>query len=378
MWWRHAAWLGLLAMQPLAARTWTSSDGKTLEGDFVSGDERQVVVKLPSGKQVTVPLARLSQADLAFVAEARREASIATPDKWPDKVPGPADFKLKEITPKKGETGKAIYQTRHFRFVCDTSLDEAARDAVGRLYESTWTAIRAMPLQIPRVRRQSILFDATLVKDMASYHAAGGPPGSAGVFMAQTARTGRRIKEGDILGDQTIVPYSSLEISPEGKLAGNKLANHVLAHEITHQMTVGLFGDVTWINEGFADYVGSIPYDGSQFDFSAAFRNITAQGKQYSPMKMPFTLEEFLTMGQQQFYSGNAHRNYVLANLCVAFFFHLDGKDGIRNFDDYMNSLARKGRTPLKQLLNGRDLGSLEEKIIEAWKQHGIIIEFQS
>jgi hypothetical protein len=373
----------LLASLPLAARTWTSKEGKAISADLVSFDGSTVTLKLSNGQQVPIAIEKLCPGDIAFLKKnaALENSGIDNPDKWPEIIPGPKDFKLKELKAKKDNAGKTIYQTKHFKFVCDTPLDDDAQEAVGMLYESTWTAIRAMPLPITRVRRQSYLFDAVLAKDMASYRAAGGPDGSSGVFTAQTAITGRKLRENDIMVDRTIVPYSGLGMSADGKLTGNKIKHHVLAHEITHQMTVGLFHDITWINEGFADYVGYIPYDDKQFDFSGAFKAIVAAGKHYSPMKLPFTFERFLTMERDEFYDrsgGNGHRNYTIATLCVAFFFHLDGKDGIRNFTDYMNTLAKKGKNPLKQLLDKRTLSDLETAFTKAWQDHGIEITFKA
>ena len=373
----------LLASLPLAARTWTSKDGKAISADLVSFDGGIATLKLSNGRQVPISIENLCPDDIAFLRRtaAIEDAGIDNPDKWPVIIRGPSDFKLKEVKARKNNAGKPIYQTKHFKFVCDTALADDAREAVGRLYECTWTAIRAMPLPIPRVRHQGYLFDAVLTKDMASYHAAGGPVGSAGVFRAQTAITGHKLKENDIKADQTIVPYPCLGIAADGKLTTSQIKNHVLAHEITHQMTVGLFDEIIWINEGFADYVGAIPYDGKQFDFSGAFKSVVAAGKRYSPMKLPFTFEQFLTMGRNKFYDrdgGNGHRNYTIATLCVAFFFHLDGKDGIKNFTDYMNVLAKKGKNPLKQLLNKRKMSELEEAFTRAWKDQGIDIAFKS
>jgi predicted peptidase len=60
-----------------SARTWTSNDGKPLEADFVSATETHVTLKLSkTGKEVTIPLTRLSEADQKFVKEdAKRPAA---------------------------------------------------------------------------------------------------------------------------------------------------------------------------------------------------------------------------------------------------------------------------------------------------------------
>lgn len=376
--------LGLILLSTLTlnARTWTSKEGKTINANLISFDGTTVVLKLANGKKASLPLDKLSPDDIKFLKSQApaEDTGVVTPDKWPEKVPGPKDFKLKNIKAKKDNVGKTIYQTQHFKFVCDTPLTPEAQEAVGKLYECTWTAIRAMPLPIPRVKRKSYLFDAFLTKDMESYFAAGGPPGSAGVFTYITAVTGKKIKESDIKEDKTIVPYPMLGIDIEGNLGTEKIQAHVLSHEITHQMTVGLFDGITWINEGLADYVGYIPYDGHEFDFSGAFTKVLEAGKKYHPIVLPYSLEEFLVMDQNTFYDmagGQGHRNYTLATLMVAFFFHLDGKEGIKDFTSYMGALTKKGKNPLKQLLDKRSLSELEEAFTKAWKEQGLDITFK-
>jgi predicted peptidase len=69
---------GLLATTQ--ARTWTSSDGKKLEADFVSVSEKGVVLKRSSdGRTFTLPLARLSEEDQGFVKEQSAPAPADEP-----------------------------------------------------------------------------------------------------------------------------------------------------------------------------------------------------------------------------------------------------------------------------------------------------------
>jgi predicted peptidase len=60
-----------------SARTWTSNDGKPLEADFVSATETHVTLKLSrTGKEVTIPLTRLSEADRKFVKEDAKRPEV--------------------------------------------------------------------------------------------------------------------------------------------------------------------------------------------------------------------------------------------------------------------------------------------------------------
>lgn len=77
---------------PLAARTWTSSDGRKLEADFVSATETTVTLKKAGAKPFTLELAKLSAEDQEFVksqAAAKPDAKPAG-DKPAEKPAGPA------------------------------------------------------------------------------------------------------------------------------------------------------------------------------------------------------------------------------------------------------------------------------------------------
>ena len=67
--------LSLLFTSPLVARTWTSSDGKSLEAEYVSATGTEVTLKRDSdGKTFSIPLAKLSESDQEFV---KAQAAVA-------------------------------------------------------------------------------------------------------------------------------------------------------------------------------------------------------------------------------------------------------------------------------------------------------------
>jgi dipeptidyl aminopeptidase/acylaminoacyl peptidase len=76
----------LAVTELLPARTWTSTDGRTLEGDFVSATESAVTIKRLNGTKFTIELSKLSEADRTFVAE--QAAKPAEPAK-PAETKGP-------------------------------------------------------------------------------------------------------------------------------------------------------------------------------------------------------------------------------------------------------------------------------------------------
>jgi len=72
------AYLVFLLTFPLFAgepvRTWTSSDGRTLQAQFVESADGKVTIKMGS-RQFTLPLTRFSQADQAYVAGLSKQSN---------------------------------------------------------------------------------------------------------------------------------------------------------------------------------------------------------------------------------------------------------------------------------------------------------------
>ena len=63
-----------LAVASLGAKTWTSVDGRTIDGELISKTENAATIKRTDGVVVTVPLEKLSVADREFVLTAAVEA----------------------------------------------------------------------------------------------------------------------------------------------------------------------------------------------------------------------------------------------------------------------------------------------------------------
>jgi predicted peptidase len=81
----------------LTARTWTSADGRTLEGEFVSATETTVTIKRKDGKSFTIALDKLSPEDREFVAEQAKKPAAPDKPSAPDK-PAPAAKEPSAIT----------------------------------------------------------------------------------------------------------------------------------------------------------------------------------------------------------------------------------------------------------------------------------------
>ena len=113
----------LVAVDPPVVRTWTSSDGKQLEAAFVSKTDKAVVVKRKAdGKQLTLPLDRLSPEDVAWV-QALPAAPAST-------KPAPAPVASGPVTPVSKEYASLLtgdwalskFKNLPYAFYADKSL----------------------------------------------------------------------------------------------------------------------------------------------------------------------------------------------------------------------------------------------------------------
>ena len=66
-------WVGFLLSARAEVRTWTSTDGRTIEAEFVKGDETSVTIKRGT-KQFSLPLDKITDADREYVKNRVAEA----------------------------------------------------------------------------------------------------------------------------------------------------------------------------------------------------------------------------------------------------------------------------------------------------------------
>jgi len=76
----------LSAEEPI--RTWTSSEGRTLEARFIEQVGSNVRIKNEAGREFTLPIARFSEADQEYVVEAAARALFKTPEPFEDRGKG--------------------------------------------------------------------------------------------------------------------------------------------------------------------------------------------------------------------------------------------------------------------------------------------------
>lgn len=317
-----------------------------------------------------------------------RNVRAKSPSGWPDKIPVPEDTTLKQCE-KQGEF--FVYETNNYIFFTPVEIDEHACETVGRLFECAYAANQAVGevLPVPRTEeeREGKKYRVELWPTKQQYIQQGASPTSAGVFVYSSRKapgdTGP-ITEKTLASDKVMVPFESLGLSTDGHVAKNDIDTHVLVHELTHQNFV-FNGLPIWCNEGWAEYVGYVPYVGEDLDFTRCYAVILHKAKEMSghgALDFPFTLEEFLTMDQQQMYSfmGQGKDTYTLATMIITFYVHLDGKKGVAALKKYMQALidGESHEDATKHLIEPhKNAEKLQKDFIKAWKSKKVPVSFK-
>ena len=321
-----------------------------------------------------------------------KNVRVASPGDWPKGVPVPKDTVLESKGQQPGVG--FVYETNNYRFHSPVALDEAACETVGRLFECAYAANKAVGevLPVPRTAddRSAKKYLVELWPTKQQYISKGAPADSAGLFSFAARRSpadqGKPLgplTEEQIAMDKVMVPFESLGLGSNGSVVSRDINTHVLVHELTHQNFVRN-GLPIWGQEGWAEYLGYIPYVGETLDFNRGFSMVLHEAKKRNgtgALDFPFSLEEFLTMDQPTMYShmGSGKDTYLLSVMLISFYVHLDGKKGVEAMKAYMQALldnASHADAAQELIKPHRDASKLEKDFIKMWKRKKVEVSF--
>ncbi len=340
-----------LAHGRAAARTWTDSNGRTVEAEYAGMQGDSVLLRMSPDKVVPFPLVRLSGADQAFAkSQAGSPATsppLAAPSAGPGATPRPGaalswpqtvevsarSLEIAMISENAAER-KYVYRSEAFEFTSQAKLAGSVMKEVARTFEATRSLVNAMPWSIvckpPQGRDR---FVAALFETRTDYTQAGGPEMSGGVYSS---------------GDKIFkIPFESLGLLKRGQTwFKDDFSNDTLIHEITHQLMDDYLGFMpTWVVEGTAEYTEMLPYKSGTFRAedhkSAMKKQFEASGRTMLDFG---SLEEHFRMNRDSWRDAAATREsmrdlYVRSLLLVYFFCHLDGDKKGARFIQYMQAV---------------------------------------
>jgi len=218
-------------------------------------EKESAVVLLRNKQRVSLPVAKLSAEDRAWTTEWAKDKSPAqrlpTP-LWPEAVQQP-EIKLASGARK---DGGFVFTSPHYEFNCDAEVSVSVMNDFATVAEGTVRLLYSLPLQLGPLEGRT--YSARICRSRSSYERAGGPAGSAGVFI-----TGTMSGDGVLL-----VPFESLGIE---QFLGRNTKSYdynatVLIHEMAHQVTAELLPLMPkWVAEGLAEYAGNMTYRNGVF-----------------------------------------------------------------------------------------------------------------
>ncbi|MCW1916423.1 hypothetical protein OJ996_22735 [Luteolibacter sp. GHJ8] len=262
-------------------RDWTSADGKTLSGRMLGIDDQSVTVQLAaSGKPAKVPFTRLSAKDQAFIVETGWR--LPKPwSKWPNDIKmGIADADVRLVS----SDGRYVYHSPHFEFVSEAELAQTPARDIARMFETTYSLLKASPWGILAKPPKGERFKAELYANRESYIKAGGPPQSAGVYLLQ-----KKV---------FMVPFETLGLkeTPSGWQRSEEYSTKTLIHELTHMlMDDALMAMPTWLAEGCAEYMELMPMKIGTFSPGSHLAAL----KEHHSQQRNFDLLKTLTMSRE-------------------------------------------------------------------------------
>ena len=371
-------------------RSWTDAQDRRIEAALVRVEDQSVVLRLKDGREVPYPLAKLSAADRAHVAGQQIKAGSSKPltafetkippnfnGPWPEVVRFTEDPEVATIEEDPAKK-RFIYESANYRYVCDVRLTKSVVKGFAVMFEATHLYCRTLPLAVNGGIRKDGKHLILLFKEMGDYIQAGGPPGSAGVFIG-----GRGV---------VMVPLDSLGVKPMGSgyMLDRDKSSKTLPHELTHQLTPNAYfekGSMGWFSEGLAEYVAATPYRAGTFmvrgnqkdiiDYVTGYGSKDMGGRALgTEIRMP-ALKTFMLQSYPEFLE-QPQLNYGCGLLVTTYFLHMDGAGDGKRIKAFLQALhdGKENEEALKVLLDGRSFEQLQDELAKAWKRKGVEFTF--
>ena len=391
---------------------WTSAEGKNIQAELIDVLNGEAVLKIPGQiANSRVPFARLCAGDQEYIkswVKPGGPAKPVTPAK-PSKVAAPigdgetmkdaAGFPvggnslvkrgkcgwpevvaLKEkpaftIVKEEKSENAFIYRSDHFEFISTEKLSGEIVREFSRLFETTFEAVVALPLNVDPKPPTAGFFKVKLFETKAAYYTAGGLEGSAGMYTGRTK--------------EIMVPLPFLGVKKIGErwILEDGDGNSTLVHEVVHQVMHNWLGVLpTWVTEGVAEYVTAGRYSKGRLTLRGHGKNMLEyrQGGGRNVETIP--LDKLMTMDGETWAKSLANDsagiNYVSAMLLFYYFCHEDGDKTGQMMIDYFTARKAKGgyddndeKERAEFLVRGRDDAALQKDFRKGMASAGIRID---
>ncbi|MGJ8672253.1 hypothetical protein [Rubritalea sp.] len=369
--------------------TFSMKGGRELKGSLRYVVDKEVYIVGENGVTYKVAFNKLEPPSLVYVNGWIRKkggtsnyaswidtSGAGFSSSWPRTVYAPSriDIKTKYEEFKKGHY---VYESAHYRFVSDSKLEPKVVQRFAVLFETTYKFVMELPLNASgRYLEKDEKFKIYLFGSYKNYVRAGGPAGSAGVFL--------------IRSQTVMVPLQVLGLeNRSGKwVFVRDKSNKVLSHELQHQLTSGT-SFPAWYIEGSAEYVASTRYTHGAYHVvngkTRVFSYVRSKdglpdgsGRRLGGRVEMMSLEEFMDLSYRRFAGIQANQNYAVSLLLTYFFYHEDGNGDAAGMKAYVKALqqGKQEKEARKYLLRGRTPDQLQEQFRRFCSAKGVAIDF--
>lgn len=267
-------------LSPAEARVWTDLKGREINAEYVSQTEDAVVLRLATGKEVTVPVKNLSRADLAYliemeIAEAEKKG---TPKKKEDGKPeeekegdagagpaweGPVPRKMAlkkplQIEEEKWDEGMT-YSSEHYRIVADERVSGKVVEAILESCELTRLYCEALPF--------GLSYQSSPVQGKYEIHTYGETEG----WVESGQVEGRPVLLDPVSG-KVMLCFEALGMAASGR--GGREEIRYLVSEMIKAVTRAMIPELyqrnlkDWFNEGLPNLLSCGVYEEGTLDFT--------------------------------------------------------------------------------------------------------------
>ncbi|MES2982010.1 MAG: hypothetical protein V4727_06825 [Verrucomicrobiota bacterium] len=379
----------MLSMGRQIERIWTDDQGRNTKALLLRVENGNAILQLPSGKESPFPITKLSKDDQLWIQNFSQEKEKGTPETaaatklnfenpWPDLIKFNDDPQI--VTVKEDKDKKEfVYESANYRYNSDVRLGNSVVKGFAVLFEATHQFVRELPLAVDGGAKKDGKYEIFLFEFEKDYTSAGGPPGSAGVYIG-----GKNI---------VMVPLTSLGVkkSGSGYTLDRDKSSKTLPHELVHQLTPDPYyaqGSMGWFTEGLAEYVAVTPYyAGGTFnvkgnskpiiEYATAYGKGGAGGRALGKDLKIGPLKNFMLQSYSSFVA-NAQVNYGCGMLITNYFFHMDREEDGARIKKFLAALreGKQGDAALEVLLDGQTWLELEKDIAKAYSKKGVDFTF--
>lgn len=391
------AWLTpLQASEKEPLRFWKDTKGREIIGELVASDGVRVTLRVEDNSKKVLPLTLLCAADREFIASWRKTYPLApwvdpeTMPTWPQNL-GSGPVKVRRM-PADEKTSDSIYRSPHFELRSDIELPLFVVSDMAAIFEATRIALHRLPLGLaaspplsemqlrlqhkyPKLKYDPDLLQVQLYHNPESFAQAGAPPGSGGFYNSMQNRTFLSLTNLGIKHNKTFTRSEYMKSA------------FVLKHEITHHLLHDWAPYLpVWFQEGFAEYLGAVPYSQGRYHFTSMDRHLIQYLNKWrfneDPKRIPMMKLEDLMTSQPGDWDARLQRStpileYNSAALLVHFFIHHDDQGNAAHLAAYLHAL-RQGlpsrEAEKSHLLRQRTYPQLASEIRQVWKKRGVTL----